>query len=89
MVPPTLGGVVGWRGRDFPDRGFHRKSPGGGEFFIIKSGDFLMMLSKKNWESMMLILAYDAYFFKKDSQVMLVKKAQKDSQALSIMMLIK
>ena len=38
---------------------------------------------------MMFILAYDAYFFKKDSQVMLVKKAQKDSQALSIMMLIK
>ena len=37
----------------------------------------------------MLILAYDAYFLKKDSQVMLVKKAQKDSQALSIMMLIK
>ena len=88
VVPPTLGGVVGWRGRDFPDRGFHRKSPGGGEFFIIKCGDFLMMLSKKFWESMMLILAYDAYFFKK-TQVMLVKKAQKDSQALSIMMLIK
>ena len=57
-------------------------------YFIIKCGDFFMMLSQKFWESMMLILAYDAYL-KKDSQVMLVKKAQKDSQALSIMMLIK
>ena len=38
---------------------------------------------------MMLILAYDSYFEKKDSQVILVKKAQKDSQPLRIMILIK
>ena len=47
-----------------------------------------MILSKKIWESMMLILAYDAYFEKKDSQVILVKKAQKDYQPLRIMILI-
>ena len=40
-------------------------------------------------ESMMLILAYDSYFEKKDSQVILVKNAQKDSQPLRIMILIK
>jgi hypothetical protein len=40
-------------------------------------------------ESMMLILAYDSYFEKKDSQVILVKKCPKDSQPLRIMILIK
>ena len=38
---------------------------------------------------MMLILAYDSYFEKKDSQVILVKKCPKDSQPLRIMILIK
>ena len=38
---------------------------------------------------MMLILAYDAYFEKKDSQVILVKNGPKDSQPLRIMILIK
>ena len=38
---------------------------------------------------MMLILAYDSYFEKKDSQVILVKKCPKDSQHLRIMILIK
>ena len=47
-------------------------------YFIIKCGDFFMILSKKFWESMMLILAYDSYFELKDSQVIVVKKAQKN-----------
>ena len=38
---------------------------------------------------MMLILAYDSYFDKKDSQVILVKKGPKDSQPLRIMILVK
>ena len=37
---------------------------------------------------MMLLLAYDSYFEKKDSQVILVKNAQK-TQPLRIMILIK
>ena len=57
-------------------------------YFIIKCGDFFMILSQKFWESIMLILAYDSYFEKK-TQVILVKKGPKDSQPLWIMILIK
>ena len=46
-------------------------------YFIIKCAHFLWFVAKNFKESMMLILAYDSYFEKKDSQVILVKKAQK------------